>query len=286
MRFRAAWLISIVCFSLPPLPQVVSAQENATPIATTWLEDAAGPAQRKALSAVLKIECNSSLGTGFVLKAGLVVTNVHVVQGCEPGQVIGKSAHGEVVRFDRWIKDADRDLAVLRPTRKLKNGLDLGQDQSLTLGRSVTSYGFPLIYSSGAPVLSVGYVAGFNDAHAGTRVVKHIIVNGAYNPGNSGGPVFLSGEERVVGIVVWKQLILPPEISDLISGLEHPTVGFSSGQFTKRLPNGQVVPALDGEVTAAILRQFYNTVQVMIGEAISVSELSQFLTESGSKLQD
>jgi hypothetical protein len=38
------------------------------------------------------------------------------------------------------------------------------------------------------------------------------------------------------------------------------------------------------EVTALVLQEFYNTVQVMIGEATSVSELKAFIQEKGGDL--
>jgi len=55
-----------------------------------------------------------------------------------------------------------------------------------------------------APLLSVGYLAGFMDHPIRSKPPKHLAMNGAFNPGNSGGPLFKSNEDKVIGIVVSK----------------------------------------------------------------------------------
>jgi S1-C subfamily serine protease len=177
--------------------------------------------------------------------------------------------------------DADRDLAVLRPRAKLAGGLQLGSDAALSLESKVTTWGFPLIYNGPAPILSVGYIAGFNALNvktsSGDRTVKHIVVNGAFNPGNSGGPVFLSTDpNKVVGIVVWKMRMLSQAVPNVINGLKHSRT-MSAGTFTQSLPDGTSRSVSNEEAVALVLEEFYTTVQVMIGEAISVSELKQML---------
>lgn len=151
---------------------------------------------------------------------------------------------------------------------------------ALSLGKEVTTWGFPLIYNGPAPILSVGYVAGFNAVQvktkSGERTVKHIVVNGAFNPGNSGGPVFLSGENKVVGIVVWRQRILSQMVPGVIDYLKHPGA-FLGGGLKITFSDGTTRPVSNEEGVALVLEEFYNTVQIMIGEAISVSELTDFL---------
>jgi len=111
-----------------------------------------------------------------------------------------------------------------------------------------------------------------------------MIVNGAFNPGNSGGPVFLKNSDKVVAVVVWKHRILSNVISTAIDGFRHARAR-SGGTFTRRLPDGSVQSISDQEVLAQALEDFYNDTQVMIGEAISVSELRTFLADHSANLK-
>jgi hypothetical protein len=131
--------------------------------------------------------------------------------------------------------------------------------------------------------LSVGYLSGYQAIQIGSKTVRHLVVNGAFNPGNSGGPL-LSGKNTVVGVVVWKMRILAPETQILIDGLRKSNSWVSSGVM-QTLPNGTTKNWGQHEVTAAVLQEFYNTVQVMIGEATSVSELRAFMKEKDGELR-
>jgi hypothetical protein len=51
------------------------------------------------------------------------------------------------------------------------------------------------------------------------------------------------------------------------------------GNFSMTLPDGTTRGATDQEAIAAVLGEFYEAIQLMIGEAISVSELQAFLRE-------
>ena len=178
---------------------------------------------------------------------------------------------------------SNRDLALLRPTSHLEGGFELGSDVSPTVGTTVTTWGYPLIYNGPAPLLSVGSVAGYNDAHVGTAIVKHIVVNGAFNPGNSGGPLLVSSDTQVVGVVVWKMRLLPDWVQTVINGFGHATIG-SCCVATLTLPDGTKKGITSEEASGLVLQQFYNTVQVMIGEATSVSELRAFLKDKEHEL--
>src|SRR6266851_5010019 len=192
----------------PARSQTLSAKgsEQAIPISTQWTLDAAGPVQRNAITSVILLECPKSFskGTSFVIKGGIVVTASHVVEGCEAGDLRGTTSIGAAVRFSKLIADPVRDLALLLPIEEVGKGLELASNLTLPLGKGVTTWGFPLIYNGPAPILSVGYVSGYYAASVPGGNVRHIIVNAAFNPGNSGGPVFAERDDKVVGIVVWK----------------------------------------------------------------------------------
>ncbi len=257
--------------------------DSSVPVATQWTLDAAGATQRNSIKSVYMMVCPTTQkkGTGFRLESGVIVTNEHVVNACTSANIEAYPATGGKVLFSDMVVDADRDLAVLRPKQALTGGLSLGSETSLNLGQSLTTWGYPLIYSGPAPILSVGYAAGFNAAKVKTKtgtekIVKHIVVNGAFNPGNSGGPVFVANDNKVVGVVVWKMRILSQTVPTVIDGFKHPQVR-TGGTFSMTLPDGTQRGISDQEAISMVLEEFYNTVQVMIGEAISVSELKDFL---------
>lgn len=259
---------------------------NGTPASTQWLLNSAGPAQRDAIKSVYLLVCpkTNKKGTAFLLKSGTMVTDNHVVEGCSSTDLWAMSPMGEKITFSRLVTDTNRDLALLRSTSHLEGGFDLGSDVSPKLETRVTTWGFPLIYSGPAPILSVGYVAGYNEAAVGKTVVKHLVVNGAFNPGNSGGPLLVAPDNKVVGVVVWKVRLLPEWVQTLITGFGHPG-GSICCVAEETLPDGTKKGISSEEASGMVLQQFYDTVQVMIGEATSVSELKAFLRAKESELQ-
>ena len=248
--------------------------------------DAAGPKQRGAIKSVYLMVCPNAnkKGTAFLLKTGVMVTDNHVIEGCDTTTLYAVSPMGTRITFAKIVTDQNRDLALVRSTSPLEGGFDLGSDSSPAVGTTVTTWGFPLIYNGPAPLLSVGTVAGFNDAQVGTATVKHIVVNGAFNPGNSGGPLLVSSDTQVIGVVVWRMRLLPDWVQTLIQGFGHAGVS-SCCVATVTQPDGTKKGISSEEASGLVLQQFYNTVQVMIGEATSVSELRAFLKEREHELQ-
>jgi hypothetical protein len=266
--------------------QEVQNAPNQVPIATQWLLDAAGPKQRGAIKSVYLLVCpkTNKKGTAFLLKSGTMVTDNHVIEGCSSADLWAMSPMGVRITFSKIVTDQNRDLALLRPTSHLEGGFELSPDESPAVGTTVTTWGFPLIYNGPAPLLSVGSVAGYNDAQVGTTIVKHIVVNGAFNPGNSGGPLLTSSDTQVVGVVVWRMRVLPSWVQTLITGFGHASAS-ACCVATLTLPDGTKKGISSEEASAIVLQQFYDTVQVMIGEATSVSELKAFLKDKEHELQ-
>jgi S1-C subfamily serine protease len=291
-RFRflacAFALASSLAAQKPTTGQTALDPDSASPVpvATQWTLQSLPPAQKMTVRSVLLIECRKAgrKATAFLLKSGIVVTNFHVVDGCEAKDLWARSPMGQTVSFAKMATDNERDLALLRPSEHLDGGLELGPDAEPSPEARVKTWGFPLSYEGFAPILSMGYVAGYVPQKAGNRTVKHLVVNGAFNPGNSGGPLILEGDNRVVGIVVTKWTLFSPEIETAILGLNHSPVGTSSA-VTLTLPDGTKRQLTNEQVTALALQDFYEVAQVMIGEAISVSELKAFLREKEASLR-
>ncbi len=285
--FRWSCLSANLAIAQLASAQVKGVSSPEVPIATQWTLDAAGTTQRNSIKCVFLLICprTEKKGTSFLLSDGLVVSNEHVVEGCAANELEALKPTGETVRFKGLVVDAERDLALLLPAEKIAGGLDLGSDSAVPIGTVVTTWGFPLIYNGPAPILSVGYVAGFNSVQTSSRTVKHIVVNGAFNPGNSGGPVFLFERNSVVGVVVWKKTLLSPNVGVVISALRHSPVA-TGNSLSQRMPDGSVRTISNEEATALVLEEFAKTVQVMIGEAISVSELKAFIKEKERALRE
>lgn len=260
-------------------------EADMIPTATQWTLDAAGPAQRNAIGSVYLMICPNARtkGTGFLLKNGLVVTNAHVVAGCAAEQMIARPSSGPDIRFNKMVTDQVVDLALLRPTAVLNGGLDLGSSHDPEVGTAVSTWGYPLTYNGPPPLLSVGYVAGFNSEEGpGERHVKHLVVNGAFNPGNSGGPLFESKNNKVIGVVVAKFHLYPPSVKQAIDVMAKNKNGL---QYSTTEENGTTSMISEAQVVASVLEEFYRTTQVMIGEAISLTELKSFLAEKEQELR-
>jgi len=85
----------------------------------------------------------------------------------------------------------------------------------------------------------------------------------------------------VIGIVVLTYNFYPAGLKRLIDQLSTQKSGM---QWTFTQPNGSTQNVSEAQITAAILDEFYQKTQVMIGEAIGASELAAMLKEHSSEL--
>jgi S1-C subfamily serine protease len=271
-----------------PNGRPISEKNAQVPVDTQLTIEASAPVQKAPIRSVLYMECKKRgmKGTAFLLSSGVVVTAAHVVCGCSAADVDATTTLSEPIHFSALVRDEDRDIAALVPTSRLSGGLELAPDTSLAVGQQVNTWGFPLIYNGPAPLLSVGYVSGLYEAaesnfcdptqNSKKLNFKHIVVNGAFNPGNSGGPLFVFGQNKVVGIVIWKSIAFSNNVKAAIDGFHNPRATLG-GTFTETLPDGTTRGVSDSEVMARVLEEFYTKVQVDIGEAVSSSEIRAFV---------
>jgi hypothetical protein len=122
-----------------------------------------------------------------------------------------------------------------------------------------------------------------NVRQPGATPVKRLIINGAFNPGNSGGPLIDRSTGKVIGTVVEKWTLWSPQIQVAIRGFSHPAIA-TGGTFNRTNAQGQRESVSDQVVLSSVLDEFYKESQVMIGEAISVAELKAFLREKRKDL--
>lgn len=266
---------------------------TSIPISTRWLLDAVGNTGRSAIDAVYLVACPNvrSKGTGFLLKSGGLVTNWHVVChcnanmtrarcSCDPAgivpDIIAIDSRGQQQRFRSLAFDQQRDLAILEPETALPGGLGIRAEFDIPIGTQVNTWGHPLGYDGPAPILTTGYLAGFSEMT--NPVVKHLVVNAAFNPGNSGGPLIVTGEDRVIGVVVSKHAPISPWLASIIDALTNQTSGF---QYTVTDQQGNSQSFSEAQLVADVLMYFRQMTQVVLGEAIAGEELTAFLTASG-----
>ena len=147
------------------------------------------------------MEIPRGAGSGFVwdAKAGLVVTNYHVVAGADRLAITladEQSFQAEVVGLA-----PERDLAVLRlidPPADLTE-LPLGNSSELSVGRKVMAIGNPFGLDT---TLTVGVVSALNrEIRSPSSRSSHGVIqtDAAIKPGNSGAPL-LNSLGQLVGV--------------------------------------------------------------------------------------
>ncbi len=103
--------------------------------------------------------------------------------------------------------DPELDLAVLRTNslRKLPPPIDYGHDPKLVETMPIYTFGFPfgkvLATSKGSPAITIGKGSISSLRLDDDGQLKLVQIDGALNPGNSGGPV-VDGQGRLVGVAV------------------------------------------------------------------------------------
>lgn len=142
----------------------------------------------------------AATGTGFLVAGERVLTNRHVVDGCD--RVLVRAPDGRNhAAVPPARTDATLDLALLTVPGLSGPVLSFRQDPPLRRGEGVVAYGFPLtgLLSSDAKLTrgEVNGLAGLRDNQ------DQIQISAPVQPGNSGGPL-LDMQGHVVGVVVSK----------------------------------------------------------------------------------
>ena len=140
----------------------------------------------------------SSLGSGFVIdgKEGLIVTNVHVIEGAD--EIVANFADGSKLKVEKVIgRDTKTDLALLKVVpKKTLPSVKFGNSETTKVGDWVLAIGNP--FGLGGSV-TVGIIsAKARDINSGPYD-DYLQTDAAINKGNSGGPLFnMDGD--VVGV--------------------------------------------------------------------------------------
>lgn len=240
------------------------------PTSTKWVRDSIGSAGRSVVDSVYLIENKSmqTKGTGFAIEGEYIITNNHVISQSDIEDISATSAYDTNVDIAGLYSYPKQDIAILEPSEMLKNCIGLKSTEDLKPGDQVATWGYPLGYSGPAPILSVGYIAGFQENKVDNQLFREIIVNGAFNNGNSGGPLFLRGDDQAIGIVVSKHAPLTERQISIMDTLQN-----TAGMIPQKgdLSISQMI--------AAWLTDLNQLTQVMIGHAIDAEELQQLIVD-------
>ena len=137
-----------------------------------------------------------STGSGFVVGHGIVITNLHVVEGVFKGYVkpVGEYRQHRITGI--VAMDTDQDLAVLSVSGVAASPLRLARGGKVSVGERVYVAGNPMGFLEGT--FSDGLVSGIRDLGAGREWLQ---ISAPISEGSSGGPV-LNKHGEVIGVAV------------------------------------------------------------------------------------
>ncbi len=144
---------------------------------------------------------SAGAGSGVIIhKDGIIVTNNHVVEGCD--KIYVRLTNGDTYEAALRGTDEDGDIAILKITPQAGKPLTvakLGSSKSLLLGEEVIAIGNPL-GELGGTVTNGIISATAREVNVDGMKMTLLQTNAAINSGNSGGGLFnLAGE--LVGVV-------------------------------------------------------------------------------------
>ena len=135
-----------------------------------------------------------SLGSGFIVADGKIVTNLHVIEGAKYGSVFvnGSSKKHKIEGY--LAIDKENDLAILSVPSISDSALPLGNSSMPEVGERIYAIGNPKGLSG---TISEGIISGIRNLE-GKDLIQ---ITAPISPGSSGGPV-IDNNGRVVGVAV------------------------------------------------------------------------------------
>ena len=188
------FVLAYMWFNLAAADNVRSAQQHRDGVSRKMSTEQVAHAQELAQHWKPSGNAPDSTGTGFFVgRAGYLVTNYHVIDGCSALKT--KAGALSVIGGDQG-----NDLALLKSMQPVSQVAAFSSGP-VRIGQFAMVVGYPLrgLLSSGANVTTgnVSALAGPNDD---TRLLQ---ITAPVQPGNSGGPL-LDQSGNVIGVVVSK----------------------------------------------------------------------------------
>jgi S1-C subfamily serine protease len=151
-------------------------------------------------------EVKQDIGSGFIIDAGLVVTNKHVVSDATAAyKIITKDDQEHDVA--KIYRDPTNDIAILKVDGLTNQAVKLGDSDQLKVGQFVIAIGTALgefrhtVTTGVISGLGRGIQAGDPFGGLAEQLDNVIQTDAAINPGNSGGPL-LNSAGQVIGVNV------------------------------------------------------------------------------------
>ncbi|HKP91084.1 MAG TPA: trypsin-like peptidase domain-containing protein [Thermoleophilaceae bacterium] len=144
----------------------------------------------------------TAAGSGFALdKSGDILTNAHVVEGSQEGDVTVRFGKQDPVDAKVVGRDPSTDLAVLRidPNETKITPLQLGDSSKVQVGDQAIAIGNPFGLENTVTTGIISAVQRSIDAPNGFSIDHVLQTDASINPGNSGGPL-LDASGRVIGV--------------------------------------------------------------------------------------
>ena len=135
-----------------------------------------------------------STGSGFFVDRGMIVTNLHVIEGASRGYV-KRVGMNKTFRIQGILaKDPRQDLVIIKVPDAGVPVLPIGRSDKVQIGESVYVSGNPIGFLEGT--FSNGIVSGVREFRIGRERIQ---ITAPISGGNSGGPV-LNSKGEVIGI--------------------------------------------------------------------------------------
>lgn len=135
-----------------------------------------------------------SLGSGFVLENGKVVTNLHVIEGAKYGYVLENGSSKKHSIKGYFQIDKTNDLAILSVPTLTAQPLAISTLEKPEIGEKVYAIGNPKGLSG---TISEGIVSGIRSMENKSLIQ----ITAPISPGSSGGPV-INNKGEVIGVAV------------------------------------------------------------------------------------
>ena len=244
------------------------------PVAAPLDVDFAGRGAERALASVVRVvnRLAGSTGTGFLHYSGRILTTEQVVRGAGPADIVLRTSGEATVAARAIHADPRVGLALVEPAAPFENipTLPLSSPSTLTIGRLLSSWGYPSDYLGLRPLLTIGYLAGTETAGGVTRYV----LNAAFNSGNSGAPLVRLETGDVIGIVTIEPAPLPPQVQSVLAALARRQSG---SQETSTPPDASPSPVDEQQVISQVRQFLRSETRPVVGRAVILEDLRSFL---------
>ncbi|MFC4169317.1 trypsin-like peptidase domain-containing protein [Teichococcus aestuarii] len=208
-------------------------------------------------------KARAASGTGFVVATDRVLTNHHVVDGCD--RIFVRTADGRTLPAVPPARvDAGIDLALLAVPGDPGEPLPFRASPEVRRGEGVIAFGFPLAgLLSSDPKLTRGEVNGLNGLGNNPN---HYQISAEVQPGNSGGPL-LDMQGHIVGVVVSKLHAqnIAKRTGDIPQNVNFAVKGAVAQEFLRRAQiTPQAAPSAGAERSAADIGELANRGTVFV----------------------